>query len=93
MITVDHLTKRYGAFTALDDVSFAARPGRVTGFLGPNGAGKTTAMRVVAVSPRRAAAPRPSSAARTPPCRPPAATSASSSTPRRSTPAAPAARC
>ena len=48
MITVDHLTKRYGAFTALDDVSFVARPGRVTGFLGPNGAGKTTAMRVVA---------------------------------------------
>ncbi|QKE82533.1 ATP-binding cassette domain-containing protein [Arthrobacter sp. NEB 688] len=48
MITVDHLTKRYGAFTALDDVSFSARPGRVTGFLGPNGAGKTTAMRVVA---------------------------------------------
>ncbi|MBT9255102.1 ATP-binding cassette domain-containing protein [Phycicoccus sp. MAQZ13P-2] len=48
MITVDHLTKRYGAFTALNDVSFSARPGRVTGFLGPNGAGKTTAMRVVA---------------------------------------------
>jgi ABC-2 type transport system ATP-binding protein len=48
MISVDHLTKRYGAFTALDDVSFEARPGRVTGFLGPNGAGKTTAMRVVA---------------------------------------------
>ncbi|NHA67625.1 ATP-binding cassette domain-containing protein [Phycicoccus sp. CMS6Z-2] len=48
MISVDHVTKRYGAFTALDDVSFEARPGRVTGFLGPNGAGKTTAMRVVA---------------------------------------------
>ncbi|MBM6402133.1 ABC transporter ATP-binding protein [Phycicoccus sonneratiae] len=48
MISVDHLTKRYGAFTALDDVSFEARPGRVTGFLGPNGAGKTTAMRVIA---------------------------------------------
>ncbi len=48
MISVEHLTKRYGAFTALDDVSFVARPGRVTGFLGPNGAGKTTAMRVVA---------------------------------------------
>ncbi|GGL34687.1 ATP-binding cassette domain-containing protein [Phycicoccus endophyticus] len=47
MITVEHLTKRYGAFTALDDVSFESRPGRVTGFLGPNGAGKTTAMRVV----------------------------------------------
>lgn len=48
MITVDHITKRYGTFTALDDVSFEARAGRVTGFLGPNGAGKTTAMRVVA---------------------------------------------
>ncbi|MGG5258114.1 ABC transporter ATP-binding protein [Phycicoccus avicenniae] len=48
MISVDHLTKRYGGFTALDDVSFQARPGRVAGFLGPNGAGKTTAMRVVA---------------------------------------------
>jgi ABC-2 type transport system ATP-binding protein len=47
MITVERLTKRYGAFTALDDVSFVARPGRVTGFLGPNGAGKTTAMRVL----------------------------------------------
>ncbi|MBM6402634.1 ATP-binding cassette domain-containing protein [Phycicoccus sp. CSK15P-2] len=48
MITLDNVTKRYGAFAALDGVSFEARPGRVTGFLGPNGAGKTTAMRVVA---------------------------------------------
>ncbi len=48
MITVDNVTKRYGSFTALDDVSFEARPGRVTGFLGPNGAGKTTALRIVA---------------------------------------------
>lgn len=47
MITVDHLTKRYGSVTALDDVSFACQPGRVTGFLGPNGAGKTTAMRLM----------------------------------------------
>ena len=47
MITVERLTKRYGAFTALDAVSFTAEPGRVTGFLGPNGAGKTTAMRVL----------------------------------------------
>jgi ABC-2 type transport system ATP-binding protein len=47
MITVERLTKRYGDFTALDDISFAARPGLVTGFLGPNGAGKTTAMRVI----------------------------------------------
>jgi ABC-2 type transport system ATP-binding protein len=47
MIKVDSLTKKYGAFTAVDDVSFTARPGRVTGFLGPNGAGKSTSMRVM----------------------------------------------
>ena len=47
MITVERLTRTYGAFTAVDDVSFEARPGRVTGFLGPNGAGKTTTMRVM----------------------------------------------
>jgi ABC-2 type transport system ATP-binding protein len=47
MITVDGLTKRYGGFTAVDDVSFVCRPGTVTGFLGPNGAGKTTTMRVM----------------------------------------------
>jgi ABC-2 type transport system ATP-binding protein len=47
MITIDSLTKRYGAFTAVDDVSFTARSGRVTGFLGPNGAGKSTSMRVM----------------------------------------------
>lgn len=47
MITVDRLTKVYGDYTAVDDVSFACQPGRVTGFLGPNGAGKTTTMRVM----------------------------------------------
>ena len=47
MITVDSLTQTYGAFTAVDDVTFTARPGRVTGFLGPNGAGKSTSMRVM----------------------------------------------
>ena len=47
MITVDSLTKTYGSFTAVDDVTFTARPGRVTGFLGPNGAGKSTSMRVM----------------------------------------------
>ena len=47
MITVEHLSKKYGAFTAVDDVSFTARPGRVTGFLGPNGAGKSTSMRIM----------------------------------------------
>jgi len=41
MIEVDQLTKRYGHVRAVDDLSFAARPGHVTGFLGPNGAGKS----------------------------------------------------
>ncbi|WP_290850049.1 ATP-binding cassette domain-containing protein [Gordonia sp. (in: high G+C Gram-positive bacteria)] len=48
MITVEHLTKRYGEYTAVNDVSFACKPGRVTGFLGPNGAGKSTTMRIIA---------------------------------------------
>ncbi|CAA9363057.1 MAG: Efflux ABC transporter, ATP-binding protein [uncultured Nocardioidaceae bacterium] len=47
VIQVEHVTKSYGAFTAVDDVSFTARQGRVTGFLGPNGAGKSTTMRVM----------------------------------------------
>ncbi|MCW2850217.1 MAG: putative transporter ATP-binding subunit related [Marmoricola sp.] len=47
MITIESLTKRYGRFTAVDDVTFTASPGRVTGFLGPNGAGKSTTMRVM----------------------------------------------
>ena len=47
MIRVEHVTKQYGAHTAVDDVSFTAEPGRVTGFLGPNGAGKSTTMRVI----------------------------------------------
>jgi ABC-2 type transport system ATP-binding protein len=47
MITVDGVTKTYGGQPAVDDVSFVARPGRVTGFLGPNGAGKSTTMRIM----------------------------------------------
>ena len=47
MIKADHLTKRYGSTTAVDDVSFTVRPGQVTGFLGPNGAGKSTTMRMI----------------------------------------------
>jgi ABC-2 type transport system ATP-binding protein len=46
MLEVSHLTKRFGALTAVDDLSFSVQPGRVTGFLGPNGAGKTTTLRV-----------------------------------------------
>ncbi len=47
MITATHLTKRYGDVAAVSDVTFSARPGRVTGFLGPNGAGKSTVMRML----------------------------------------------
>ena len=47
MITAEALTKRYGTTTAVDELSFTARPGMVTGFLGPNGAGKSTTMRMV----------------------------------------------
>jgi ABC-2 type transport system ATP-binding protein len=46
-ITVDRLTKRYGATTAVDDLSFAVPAGSVTGFLGPNGAGKSTTLRAL----------------------------------------------
>jgi ABC-2 type transport system ATP-binding protein len=47
MIKVDRLSKSYGGFLAVDDITFTCRPGRITGFLGPNGAGKTTTMRVM----------------------------------------------
>jgi ABC-2 type transport system ATP-binding protein len=47
VITVDAVTRKYGAFTAVDDVTFTAGAGRVTGFLGPNGAGKSTTMRII----------------------------------------------
>ena len=47
MIEVDHLSKRYGPITAVDDVSFRVESGQILGFLGPNGAGKTTTMRII----------------------------------------------
>lgn len=47
MITVTALTKHYGDRTAVDDLSFTVRAGRVTGFVGPNGAGKSTTMRMM----------------------------------------------
>ncbi|MGH9104869.1 MAG: ATP-binding cassette domain-containing protein, partial [Acidimicrobiales bacterium] len=48
MIEVRHLSKRFGAKLAVDDLSFEVQPGAVTGFLGPNGAGKTTTLRLIA---------------------------------------------
>ena len=47
MIQVDHLTKRYGPFTAIEDVSFSVEKGQIVGFLGPNGAGKSTTMKIL----------------------------------------------
>jgi len=47
VIEVQHLTKRYGPVTAVDDISFTVERGEILGFLGPNGAGKTTTMRVL----------------------------------------------
>lgn len=47
MIEAQALSKRYGAKTAVDAVSFTVQPGKVTGFLGPNGAGKSTTMRMI----------------------------------------------
>jgi ABC-2 type transport system ATP-binding protein len=46
-LRVEHVTKRFGEFTAVDDLSFQVRRGRVFGFLGPNGAGKTTTIRMI----------------------------------------------
>jgi ABC-2 type transport system ATP-binding protein len=46
-IEVRGLTKRFGQFVAVDDLSFDVEPGRITGFLGPNGAGKTTTLRML----------------------------------------------
>jgi ABC-2 type transport system ATP-binding protein len=48
MISVQSLTKRYGDFTAVDDISFDVAPGEVLGLVGPNGAGKTTTLRCLA---------------------------------------------
>ena len=46
-IEITGLTKRFGQFVAVDDLSFEVEPGRITGFLGPNGAGKTTTLRML----------------------------------------------
>jgi ABC-2 type transport system ATP-binding protein len=48
MISAEHLTKRFGIFTAIEDVSFEVAAGEIVGFLGPNGAGKSTTMRILA---------------------------------------------
>ncbi len=47
MIVIENLTKRYGQFTAVSDLSLTVRPGEIYGFLGPNGAGKTTTLKIL----------------------------------------------
>jgi ABC-2 type transport system ATP-binding protein len=47
MIKVEHLTKKYGGFTAVNDISFEVAKGEIVGFLGPNGAGKSTTMKIL----------------------------------------------
>jgi ABC-2 type transport system ATP-binding protein len=46
-VTVDHLTRRFGSFTAVDDISFSVSRGEIFGFLGPNGAGKSTTIKML----------------------------------------------
>ena len=93
MITVEALTKTYGGFTAVDDVTFTAQPGRVTGFLGPQ---RRRQVHHHAdhgrPHPRHVRRRPPSSAAASPTCPTRALRSACCSTPPPSTPAAPAAR-
>ena len=48
MLNIEHLTKRYGEKTAVDDLSLHIRPGEIYGFIGHNGAGKTTTLKSVA---------------------------------------------
>ncbi|HAE38540.1 MAG TPA: hypothetical protein DCG57_07865 [Candidatus Riflebacteria bacterium] len=52
MLIVQKLTKRFGTFTAVDQISFTIEPGMVYGFLGPNGAGKTTTIRMLTLESR-----------------------------------------
>ena len=47
MIEVEHLSRSFGSFRAVDDISFSIKTGEIVGLLGPNGAGKTTTMRMI----------------------------------------------
>ena len=47
-IKIENLVKKYGTFTAVDDISLKVQPGQIFGFLGPNGAGKTTTIKLLA---------------------------------------------
>ena len=47
IIQVEHLTRKFGEFVAVDDISFAVQPGEIVGYIGPNGCGKTTTIRML----------------------------------------------
>src|SRR4051794_40075676 len=47
MLELRHVSKRFSGIVAVDDVSFSARPGEITGYLGPNGSGKSTTMKMI----------------------------------------------
>jgi sodium transport system ATP-binding protein len=72
MIEVSRLRKGFGEITAVDDVSFSAADGAVTGLLGPNGAGKTTTLRMLTtlIAPDRGEARIDGSTSRTAPWKP-----------------------
>src|SRR5713226_2313529 len=47
MLELRHISKRFSGIAAVDDVSFSARAGEITGYLGPNGSGKSTTMKMI----------------------------------------------
>lgn len=52
VVRTEHLTKKFGSFTAVDDINMSIEEGEVYGFLGPNGAGKSTTIRMLAACSR-----------------------------------------
>ena len=48
ILTIEHITKKFGNFKAVDDISLTVSKGEIFGFLGPNGAGKTTTIKMIA---------------------------------------------
>jgi hypothetical protein len=89
MITIESVSRLYGPFTAVDDVSFTAHPGRVTGFLGPMAQGSPPPCGSSSDSPSPPREPPPWPAAGTSTCPTRAARSGCSSTRPPSTPVAP----
>ena len=47
VVVIENLTKKFGEFTAVDDISMSVDRGRILGFIGPNGAGKTTTIKIL----------------------------------------------